>query len=292
MVGYVPRMELTPRYDAPDYLRFEGAFGDPSVPMLRQRRRLAETLARLDDVQWGTTSRCDGWAVQDVVAHLVDTNRFWALSITAARSGDPTRFLTGFDPVATPAQMVDGVRSLPPMTVLERFVESTDAMAESVDGLDEAGWATMGEAPPGHVPLRGVVLHAMWDAWTHERDIVLPLGLDPVEVDDEIAGCLSYAAALSPLFVVASGSTRRGAIVVETTEPDVFLVVDVGDGVVVRTDDEAGDAPTGALHLTGSAVALLEGLSYRVPLTAPVGDEHEWIFGGLAQVFDREPASG
>jgi hypothetical protein len=188
--------------------------------------------------------------------------------------------------------MVDGVRSLPSATVLARFVESTDAMAESVDGLDEEGWATIGEAPPGHVPLRGVALHALWDAWTHERDIVLPLGLDPVEDDEEITSCLGYAAALSPLFAVANGSTRRGAIVLEAIEPDVRIVIAVGAGVVVRTGVETGEAPSGALHLTGSAVPLLEGLSYRGPLTAPVGDEHEWIFGGLARVFDREPARG
>jgi hypothetical protein len=161
-------------------------------------------------------------------------------------------------------------------------------MADAVAGLDDDGWATLAEAPPGHIPLRGVALHALWDAWTHERDIVIPLGLVPVEEPDEIAGCLQYAAALSPLFAVAYGSTRRGAITVETTDPVVRFVVDVSDGVVVRD----GDAPADALRLAGPAVPLLEGLSFRVPLTAPVAVEHQWLFGGLAQVFDREPAAG
>jgi hypothetical protein len=43
-----------------------------------------------------------------------------------------------------------------------------------------------------------------------------------------------------------------------------------------------------ALVLRGSAVELLEGISYRVPLTQTVDDEHEWLFDGLAKVFDRQ----
>jgi hypothetical protein len=181
--------------------------------------------------------------------------------------------------------MVAGVRSLPPATVLERFVESNEGVAESVAGLDDDGWSTLGEAPPGHVPLRAVALHALWDAWIHERDITLPLGLAPVEEADEIAGCLRYAASLSPALAVAGGSTRQGSILIEVTDPEVRVVVDVGEAVLVHD----GDASSDALHLTGSAVEVLEALSYRMPLGQPVADEHQWLFGGLAEVFDREP---
>ncbi len=277
-------MKLSPRYDAPGFLRFDGPLDDPSVALLGQRRRLASILAALDDAQWATPSRCEGWSVRDVVSHLVDTNQFWAISIAAGRSGEPTRFLAAFDPVATPAEMVEGVRSLPWVTVLERFVESNEAIAESVAGLDEDDWSILGEAPPGHVPLRAVALHALWDAWVHERDITLPLGLAPVEDADEIAACLRYAAVISPALAVAAGSTRQGSIVVEVTDPEVHFVVDVGEAIVVHE----GDASADALHLTGSAVELLEGLSYRTLLAQPVADEHRWLFDGLAAVFDRE----
>ena len=84
-------------------------------------------------------------------------------------------------------------------------------------GMDEADWSIIGEAPPGHVPLRAVALHALWDSWIHERDILLPLGIGAVEEADEIASCLGYVAALSPAFAISQGSTRLGSIVVETT---------------------------------------------------------------------------
>jgi uncharacterized protein (TIGR03083 family) len=278
-------MLLTPRYDEPSFLQLELVLGDPGPPLLRQRRRLASLLGGLDAEQWATASRCEGWSVQDVVAHLVSTNQFWAFSIGAALSGEPTRFLATFDPVASPAEHVEAVRSQPTADVLARFVETNESLADAVAELGDDGWSMLGEAPPGHVPLRAVALHALWDSWIHERDIVLPLGLIPVEEPDEIAGCLGYGAALGPAFAVAGGATRQGAIAVEATNPDLRLVVEVGESVVVR----AGDAPADALCLTGPAVGLIEALSFRGPLPCPVATDEQWLVSGLAEVFDREP---
>ena len=114
---------------------------------------------------------------------------------------------------------------------------------------------------------------------------MLPLGLTAVEEPDEIAGCLGYVAALSPAFVVAGGSTRSGR--------------DRGRGQRPRrpfrrrrrrvSDRPRGEAPGGALHLTGPAVELVEGLSFRGPLPCQVADEHRWLLNGLAEVFEHEP---
>jgi uncharacterized protein (TIGR03083 family) len=255
--------------------------GDPAEPLLRQRRRLAAVLGGLDEDAWAAASRCEGWSVRDVVAHLVTTNQFWALSVGAARAGEPTRLLATFDPVATPAALVEASRSQPAAEVLAAFVDTNDALAATVAGIDGDGWSMPGEAPPGHVPLRAVALHALWDAWVHERDIVLPLGLAPVEEPDEIAGCLAYAAALGPVFALTRGTDRRGAIALEASEPDLRLVVEVGDAVAVTT----GDAPAGALCLAGRAVDLVEGLSVRAPLPCPVPDGDRWLVQGLVDVF-------
>ena len=275
---------LTPRYDEPSFLRLDLPLGDPAEPLLRQRRRLASTLGGLGDEQWATASRCEGWSVKDVIAHLVSTNQFWAFSIRAALGGEPTRFLTTFDPVTSPAELVEAGRSRSAADVLDQFIESNESLAAVVAEVDGDDWSTLGEAPPGHVPLSAVAMHALWDSWIHERDIVLPLGLVPVEDPHEITGGLAYAAALSPALVVAGGSTRRGAIAVEATDPDVRFVVDVGESVVVRS----GESPAGAVCLRGPAVELLEALSFRRPLPCPVTEDSRWLLGGLAQAFDRE----
>jgi len=275
-------MELTPRYDDDPAVRIETSLGDVSVPLLRQRTRFAKELAALDADQWAQPSRCEGWAVQDVVAHLVGTNQFWAISITAGLAGSPTRFLTTFDPVATPRQMVEAVRSRGPTETLDAFVESNDALAAAIADIDDAGWSILAEAPPGHVALRAVALHALWDAWVHERDVVLPLGLDAVEQPDEVVGCLQYVAALGPAFLATGGSTRQGVLQVEATDPDVAFVVEVGRSVVVRD----GSGPPGTPVIAGRSVDLIEALSLRAPLGPTFAEQDRWLLGGLAEVFD------
>jgi uncharacterized protein (TIGR03083 family) len=280
--GYVAAMQLTPRYGDNPVLCVQTSLGDVSVPLLRQRARLADTLATLDGAEWAVPSRCAQWSVQDVVAHLVSTNQFWAFSISAGRSGEPTRFLADFDPVATPAALVDGVRSWSPAETLDRFVETNGTLASAVADLDDNGWELLAEAPPGHIALRAVVLHALWDAWVHERDIVLPLGRDVVEEPDEVAGCLQYAAALGPAFHATTGSTRRAALRIDATEPDVTFVVEAGPTVYVHERPP----PPGTPVVAGRAVALLEALSLRAPLDPDVPEDQRWMLGGLASVFD------
>jgi uncharacterized protein (TIGR03083 family) len=276
-------VQLTPRYGEPAVLEVQPAFGDAATPLLRQRARLATTLAALDVDQWAAPSRCEGWSVQDVVSHLVTTNQFWAFSFRSALDGRPTRLLASFDPVVSPAEMVAASRSQTSDEVLAAFVDSNGELSAAVGAVGEDGWSTPGEAPPGHVALHAVALHALWDAWVHERDVVLPLGMAPVEEDDEVAGCLAYAAALGPAFAVTRGETRRGTLAVRATDPDVRLVVQTGESVVVRT----GDAPDGAPCLAGPAVELVEALSFRAPLPCPVPVAAGWLLAGLAEVFDH-----
>ena len=274
-------MELQPRYDGPPLLRLDGEPGDVAGPLLRQRRRFADLLATLSADEWAAPSRCEAWTVKDVVAHLVDTNRFWVASMQAGLAGEPTRFLTGFDPVTTPALLVDAGRSSSAEEVLAQFVETEEAMAFAAD-LDDDAWAVTAEAPPGHIPMWAVASHALWDAWVHERDVVLPLGRRALEEPDEVAVSLRYAVALGPALLATTGSTRAGTLGVRATRPDVALVVELGDTVVVRE----GPAPAGAPVLTGDAVDLVEAMSFRSPLVHDLVADDQWMLGGLAAVFD------
>ena len=279
-------MEVSPRYDGPPVLALDVTIGDVSVPLLRQRRRLGDFLATLDADQWATPSRCEGWSVQDVIAHLVGTNQYWGVSIHGGLKGEPTRYLAGFDPVATPAQMVDGLRALSPADVLEQYCASVEQLAGVVGDLDDAQWEMVAEAPPGHIAIRAVALHALWDAWTHERDVCLPLGTTPPVEPDEVADCLYYCAAIGPTLAATQGSTRAGALAVAATDPNVSFVVHAGS--TVRVTD--GPAPHGAAAIEGDSVTLVEGLTFRVPFEHGLDGEHVWLLGGLDQAFDRTPA--
>jgi uncharacterized protein (TIGR03083 family) len=273
---------LTPRYGGLPALQTTVPAGDLSIPLLRQRRRLAEILASLEPEQWAAPTRCERWSVQDIVMHLVGVNELWQLSITGGRAGTPTRLFQSFDPVVTPPQLVDAVRGWTPAQALTRFVETTDAIAEAVAGLDDETWSLIGESPLGHVALHLVAAHALWDSWIHERDMILPLGLTPVEEADEVRPCLWYAASLGPALLATGGSTRHGTLIVEATDPHLQVVIDVGPHVVVDPDARR----TNAACLAGRATDLVEALSFRTALRVQMPDDDQWLLTGLDAAFD------
>lgn len=277
-------MQLNPRYEGDAVLRLELALDDPRGALMRQRRRLLSTLRALDTGRWGEATRCAGWSVQDVAAHLVSTDRFWALSVRSGLAGSPTRFLATFDPAATPEQLVGPSRDQSPAAVLDELMASVDDLDNALAGVGPDGWSTLAEAPPGHVALEAVVLHALWDGWVHERDVVVPLGLPVTEEPDEVAACLAYVAALGPVFLATAGSQRTGRLEVAADSPPVRFVVEAGPTVTVRPP-VAADA--GAPRLTGPAVDLIEALSFRAPLRHDLGAGDRWLLGGLAAAFDQ-----
>ena len=273
---------MSPCYDGPAPLSVEVPLGDPSIPLLRQRRRLGDVLGGLDAEQWAFPSRCSGWSVHDVAAHLVGVNRFWSLSVRSALAGTPTRYLAAFDPVTTPQAMVEPMRAMSHGAILDDYVASLEELATTLDGVDADSWSQLAEAPPGHVTLQTLVLHALWDGWVHERDIAVPLALVPVEDGEEVTACLLYVAILGPTISAAARSSRSGTLVVKAERPTIEFVVAVGDCVVARPRVPGdGDVP----ELRGPAVDLVEGLSLRVPLDHGLPPEDRWLVDGLAQVF-------
>jgi uncharacterized protein (TIGR03083 family) len=271
---------VLPRYDGPPIISIEQAGPAGIPPVARQRRRLESMLAGLDNEEWGSVSRCQGWTVKDVVAHLVGVNTFWQASVLAGRSGTPTRMLVHFDPVTTPALMVSQMRELDASDVLTQFVTSNDGFLDVLDALDDDGWDQLAETPPGHLPIRLLAHHALWDAWIHERDIALPLGLLPPTEADEVLSSLRYVAALTAAMAM-EGDDARGVFAIEATDPESRLVVDVAESVVVRDDV----APLGTPCLCGKGVALVEAVSVRTPIPTPVPVEWQHLLGGLARAF-------
>jgi uncharacterized protein (TIGR03083 family) len=278
-------MQLTPRYGTDPIIVLDGDLAAIAGPVVAQRRRLVAELGALDDAQWATPSRCEGWTVQDVIVHLEGTNAFWGYSIGCGLAGEPSQLLATFDPVASPAQMVRDAGSQAPGAVLERFATSCDRLERAFAALDDDGWAAMAEAPPGHLSISLVAHHALWDSWVHERDVLLPLGIVPPAEPDEVVACLRYASALSPAFAVAYGDPRSAILVVESVDPSATVVVRV-DATSVTLSDDSGEAD-GAVVLRGGGVELIEALSMRSPMPGEVPSEAEWMLGGLAQVFDQ-----
>ncbi|MGO9876862.1 MAG: maleylpyruvate isomerase family mycothiol-dependent enzyme [Acidimicrobiia bacterium] len=277
-------MMVAPRYEGPPIISIAGPPDDQLVPVVRQRRRLAAMLVDLREDDWRSGSRCDAWTVQDVVSHLVGVNVFWRASVLAGLAGTPTRVLAGFDPATTPALMVAPMRELTPTAVLDQFIESNEAFLSVLADLDDAGWAMLAESPAGHVPIRLIASHALWDCWIHERDIALPLGLTPSTEPDEVEASLRYAAALSPALAIATGHVLTGRFAVQATNPELSCVLEVGESVAVRDEITPREAPC----LRGDAVALIEALSIRAPLPAATPSAWVGLLDGLATAFTAE----
>jgi uncharacterized protein (TIGR03083 family) len=276
-------MQVTPRYGTDPVLVFDGSPEEILGPAIRQRTRLATAVASFGDEHWAHPSRCDGWSNRDVVAHLDSTNTFWAFSISAGLRGEPTQLLADFDPVTTPVELVAEVADLSAREVLDRFNASTESLVDLLGSLEDEDWSALAEGPPGHVSVSAVTHHALWDSWVHERDILVPLGLEPDEEPDEIAACLRYVAALGPALALNQGAGKSGVLAVDVVEPDVAFAVEIDDRVVVHS----GEAPAG-LRLTGDAVELLEALSMRTTLDQPVPVEAACMLRALPQAFGGE----
>ncbi len=279
-------MQLRPRYDGPAVIDLDDVAENPSAAVLRQRSRLAAVLVGLSDEEWAAPSRCRGWSVQDVIEHLVGVNRYWAHSVEEGLKGTPTRLLTDFDPVSVPASMVDAARGRPPSATLDAFASTNDRLTELWSSLDEAEWSTVAEAPPGHLALRAVAVHALWDSWIHERDVLLPLSRVQQVEADEVELTLAYAAAIGPAFrITATADARTGTLAVIAHHPEITLHVDQDEVVRVRRGLLRSSAPT----VEGDAVRLAEGFSRRGPQPA-ITDEDRWLIAGLEEAFDDGPA--
>jgi uncharacterized protein (TIGR03083 family) len=275
-------MKIAPRYDTEPIVTLDGPPSAVRGPFLRQRQRFAKALAELSPEQWAVQSRCAGWRVQDVVAHLTTTDQFWNVSIQSGLAGVPTRILAEFDPRATPAALVDAVRGATPDETFAAYLEANQALRTTIESLDEQGWAALAEAPVGHVTVSAIAHHALWDSWVHERDVLEPLGIAQDEEPDEIVASLRYAAVLGPAFAVQSSTRHRGSLALDVTRPDLRVIVTVDDDVSVTECD----APNGDLVLTGDAIEVLEALSVRAAWRQPLPAETAWLVTGLSEVFE------
>lgn len=281
-------MKLVPRYDGTPIISIEGPPDGLLAPTVRQRRRLEAILASIDRAQWAEPSRCELWTISDVVAHLVSVNTFWTYSITMGLARKPTRFLQSFDPVVTPEELIADVRGTPPESLLERLITTNNDLIDLIGTLDESGWSMPAECPVGHLPVRLVVQHGLWDSWIHERDIALPLGLPATVEPDEVVPALVYASALGPALALNRGDSLNGEFALATSDPSSSWVLQVADVVAVR----AGEGTSVIPLLEGDSVELTEAISRRIPIPAGIPDGWLPVFDSLTSVFDVDRDSG
>jgi uncharacterized protein (TIGR03083 family) len=281
-------MLLNPRYSTDPIITFDGPAVQPLTPLMRQRRRMETLAAGFTQDEWDTPSRCEGWTVRDVYAHLASINPFYEISAKAAVKGEPTQMLTSFDPCATPPIMVDQLGPLSGDEVLQTFVATNDALCTTLAQLDQAQWDMLAVSPPGWVPVRLLALHALWDSWVHELDVCVPLARPCPMEEDEVRLSLMYVSALSPAFAIGAGRDYPGEFAVAATAPYLTYTVRVDDSVHVTPHSSPADVGSDVPVLRGEATALVDALTTRTPLPAGSPQEWTWLLNGLKTAWDLE----
>lgn len=159
--------------------------------------RLIDNWTGLTDEQWSCPSRNARWTVHETVRHVAD-----AMEATAAGVADrESRFsVDGFDARTTPIGWLAGSAGESPSRTIERFAAAAETTRDLTGRRLAAADASIRAMVYGPVHWSVGVVHAFWDSWVHERDVMLPLGLPANSTVDEarLAGMYGLLMATLP----------------------------------------------------------------------------------------------
>ena len=142
-----------------------------------------EALVRaLDERAWATPTRCDGWTVADVAAHVAGT-------LTDILAG---RFEGLGSPEVTEREVVER-RGRSSAELADELVSVGKQGVDVMSSFDDDAW--IGPAPGGIPGTLGAGVEALWyDAFLHANDIRSALGR-PEETGPGIRAAVSHVAA-------------------------------------------------------------------------------------------------
>jgi uncharacterized protein (TIGR03083 family) len=165
-----------------------------------QRQRFVAVLRGFGPGDWAAPTRCADWSAHDVVRHLCDCNAVG--NAIVAGTDDRTLDITaGFDPRITPRGWLAASAGEPPGATLSRFVATTEQVLALLRDRLAQGRRFDVPLPYGPMDWTVLLLHAFWDSWIHERDVLLARGTGhPTDGDATV-----YAAAYG-LFIAAVAS--------------------------------------------------------------------------------------
>jgi uncharacterized protein (TIGR03083 family) len=179
----------------------------------------AATIDGLDADAWRTPTRCTGWEVRDVAAHVVGL---------AADS------LSGAPGARTPDDHAADLRHHTPEELTAQLRESRAVFASFFDALDDAAWD--GASPVPEMSLARGVLGLSFDTHVHADDVRAALGREP-DRGTGLATAVAFLASVlgtdgwGPATLKLDGMTPRdigigGRLI--TGDPYAFMLVATG----------------------------------------------------------------
>ena len=232
-----------------DPQRLLGVFGE-------QRHRFVTVLQGFGPADWAAPTRCTDWSAHEVVRHLCDAN---AIGIAVSPHDGTLDVAEGFDPRTSPRRWLGASAGEPPGSTLDRLVATTgELLALARDRLDE-GCSFDVRMPYGPMDWTVLMLHAFWDSWIHERDVLLACGAEhPTDGDATV-----YATAYG-LFIAAVVASMFGGQVQERLTLG-------GDGGGIFEMDSRGGATLTVRRVTAAgprAAEVADALAGRAQIAA------------------------
>ena len=167
-----------------------------------QRHRFVAVLQGFRPDDWAAPTRCADWSAHEVIRHLCDAN---AIAVSAGTDDRKLDVSAGFDPRTTPCGWLTASAGESPDATLGRFVATTEELLLlGRDRLGDSGRFDV-RLPYGPMDWTVLVLHAFWDSWIHERDVLLARGADHPTDDDATLYATSYG-----LFIAAAVASMFG----------------------------------------------------------------------------------
>ena len=165
-----------------------------------QRQRFVTVLQGFGPDDWAAPTRCADWSAHDVVRHLCDGN--------AIATGTDDRTLdisVGFDPRITPRGWLAASADESPDATLGRLVATTEELLVLARARLAQSLSFDVRLPYGPMDWTVLVLHAFWDSWIHERDVLLARGTEHPTDDDATVYATAYG-----LFIAAAVASMFG----------------------------------------------------------------------------------
>jgi uncharacterized protein (TIGR03083 family) len=204
---------------------------DPFLTLDQEVARIQSFLDSLKPKEWKSPTRCEGWTVRDMVAHLDSDEEY----NEACLKGNVADFISGYKDFDTfNAQMIQNRADLSNEDILEQWISRQSCVREA--------WAKLGlgakiQTSIGPYPLHSQIWHITSEYATHGDD----MGVFVAEEEEEYR--LMWRVQLS-LFAVQEKENPPG---LEQTE-DV-IIVRVKDHRMALTDEDFVAAVSARLPL-------------------------------------------
>jgi hypothetical protein len=187
----------------------------------------------------------------------------------------------GFDPRTTPREWLKASIGESPGDTLGRFVATTEEAVACGRARLADGQVFDVQLPYGQMDWTVLALHAYWDSWIHERDVLLARGAEHPTDDDATVYATAYG-----LFIAAVVASMFGAPVDANLKlggigGGAFDLV-AGGGSVALTAERTSTAGPNAGEITDA----LAGRSQITDALADLPTETRTALSSLAEFFN------